>query len=144
MAISDNYVVQYLLEGTSRAQEAILWQERQADRAAFVTRVGEVQVELENAYSRAGSHLELRFRRGEDEFTIREPAGRGWLGRKYSTEDEGNLAHLLRSLLRAASLQCRHRRLHALQNADQIRERVYHHLLFGEPAVEQSYRTPGR
>ena len=134
MPISDTYVVQYLVQGTCRAQPPIVWREQ--DHSGYVARVGNVQVELENACSRSGSFLVLRFRYADHELEIREPSAQGWFGRHYATEDQRNLATLLRGLMRAAARQCHHRRMRAIENPEQVREEVYRHLLFEQPAAE--------
>ena len=69
----------------------------------------------------------------DEEFSISEPAGGGWLGRKFSTEDERHLIRLFRGLIHAVASQCAIRRQRAEQNQEEIRERISHRLLFGEP-----------
>jgi hypothetical protein len=132
MPVSDTYLVQYLVQETVRVQHRIVWRER-ATETGYAATVGSLEVELERIPSRSGSRLALRFRGVQDEFQIYEPASHGWLGRQYSTPDEYVLADLLRELMRAAEIQCRERRLNALQNPEPIRERVFHQLVSGLP-----------
>jgi len=112
----------------------MIWREQ--DPAGYVTRLGDVQIELQNVWFRSGSLLSLRFCCADDEFDIREPLAQGWFGRKYSTEDQRNLALLMRGLARAAARQCSHRRMRALEHPEQVRERVYRQLLFEQPGYE--------
>jgi hypothetical protein len=138
LPISDSYVVQYLVQGTCRARPPIIWREQ--DHSGYVARVGNLEIALENAYVRSGSFLVLRFRYADHEFEIREPAAQGWFGRHYVTEDQRNLATLLRGLMQAAAWQCHHRHMRALENPEQVREEVYRHLLFEQPADESGGR----
>jgi len=131
--ISDAYIVQYLLDGTSEVPAQIHWCEKDSEHFGYVARVEEVDLFLELMYSRAGSRLILRFCHAGEEFGISEPAGGGWLGRKFSSEDDRNLVRLFRGLLKAVVSQCNIRRQRAEQNQEEIRERISHRLLFGEP-----------
>jgi len=131
--ISDAYIVQYLLDGTSEVPAAIHWREKDTDKIGYTAQMQDVDVSLEPVYSRAGSRLLLRFRQGSDEFSIGEPAAGGWLGRKFSTEDECRLAKLFQELSTAVVSQCARRRQRAEQNQEQIRERIGRRLLFGQP-----------
>lgn len=133
MPISDLYIIQYLLAGTSEVPAEIHWREKDAEHAGFVAQLEGVEVILEPAYTRAGSRLILRFRHDDEEFSVAEPAGGGWLGRKFSTEDERHLVRLFRGLITAVTSQCASRRQRAEQNQEEIRERISHRLLFGEP-----------
>src|SRR5207244_1962174 len=96
--ISDAYIIQYLVDGTREVPETICWRERSAEQAGYAALVEGVEVILEPVYSRAGSHLMLKFRDHDDEFSICEPPGGGWLGRKFSTEDERHIVKLFREL----------------------------------------------
>ncbi len=133
MPISDAYIVQYLLDGTSEVPAQIHWCEKDADQAGYVAHLEGVDVILEPVYSRTGSRLVLRFIHDGEDFSISEPAGRGWLGRKFSTEDERHLIRLFRGLIQAVVSQCTIRRQRAEENQEEIRERISHRLLFGEP-----------
>jgi hypothetical protein len=135
--ISDTYIVQYLLDGTSEVPAQIHWCEKESEQAGYVTQVEGVDVILEPVYARAGSRLVLRFRHDDEEFAISEPAGGGWLGRKFSTEDERHLVRLFRGLIQAVVSQCSIRRQRAEQNQEEIRERISHRLLFGRPETLQ-------
>ena len=136
MPISDTYIVQYLLDGTAEVPSEIHWHEKDPEQAGYVAQLEGVDVILEPVYSRAGSRLVLRFRQGDEEFTVPEPSGRGWLGRRFSTEDEQHLVRLFRGLLAAVVSQCASRRQRAEQNQMEIRERISHRLLFGAPREE--------
>jgi hypothetical protein len=93
--ISNPYIVQYLLDGTSEIPAQIHWCEKDGEQIGYVTVMEDVDVILEPLYSRAGSRLVLRFRHDGEEFSIGEPTGGGWLGRKFSTEDERVLVRLV-------------------------------------------------
>jgi hypothetical protein len=139
--ISDTYVVQHLLEATSSLEPGIVWQEDPTQSAGFVARVGDIHLLLEQVHNRAGSRLVLQLRYTLDEFCIVEPLARGGFGQKYSTEEERDLAELLKTLMRAASLQCSHRRQHALAHAEEVRERICRHLLFEPPDRDPMRRS---
>ena len=137
MPVSDTYIVQYLVDGTSEVPAEIRWRENDADQIGYLALVEDVDVILEPVYSRAGSRLVLRFRHDGDEFSISEPAGRGWLGRKFSTEDQRGLVRLFRELSAAVASQCAMRRERAERNQKEIRERIGRRLLFGPLETEQ-------
>jgi hypothetical protein len=131
--ISDSYIIQYLLDGTLAAPVEIHWREKDPEHVGYVAQLEGVDVILEPIYSRAGSRLVLRFCHDGEEFAISEPAGGGWLGRKFSTEDERQMVRLFRGLISAVVSQCTNRRQRAEQNQEEIRERISHRVLFGEP-----------
>ena len=132
MPISDAYIIQYLLDGTSETPVEIHWCEKEAEQAGYVAQLEGVDVILEPVYSRGGSRLSLRFRHDGEEFSINEPTGGGWLGRKFSSEDERHLVRLFRGLMEAVVSQCNIRRQRAEQNQEEVRERISHRMLFGE------------
>jgi hypothetical protein len=133
VAISDAYIVQYLLDGTSEVPAQIHWYEKDAQQFGYVALVEDVAVTLEPVYSRTGSRLVVRFRHDGEEFRVSEPAAGGWLGRKFSTEDERGLVRLFRALNAAVVSQCAIRRQRSEENQDETRERIGRRLLFGEP-----------
>ena len=133
MPISDAYIIQYLLDGTSEIPAEIHWCEKDSEQIGYVAQLAGVDVILEPVYSRAGSRLVVKFRHDGEEFDISEPTGGGWLGRKFSSEDERHLVRLFRGLIKAVVSQCSIRRQRAEQNQEGIRERISHRLLFGEP-----------
>jgi hypothetical protein len=141
--ISDDYIVQYLVNGTREVPETICWREKSAE-VGYAALVEGVEVILEPEYSRAGAHLILRFRHNDDEFRICEPAAGGWLGRKFATEDERHLVKLFRELIAAVTAQCSHRRLCAERHRDLIREQISRRMLFGQretrPELSDAYR----
>lgn len=141
MPISDAYIVQYLVAGTSEVPPAIHWREKDAEQVGYVALVEGVDVILEPFYSRSGSRLGLRFREGDDEFSISEPSSGGWLGRKFSSEDERTLSKLFRQLISAVASQCTLRRQRAEQNQEEIRERIGRRLLFGKPQESRTEKA---
>jgi len=142
--ISDDYIIQYLVDGTREARETICWREKSAEQMGYTALVEGVEVILEPEYSRAGSHLVLKFRHNDDEFRICEPAAGGWLGRKFSTEDEQHLVKLFGELIASVTAQCAQRRLRAERHREQIRERISRRMLFGQrevrPDLSDAYR----
>ena len=132
MPISDAYIIQYLLDGTSESPVEIYWCEKDTEQAGYVAQLEGVDLILEPVYSRGGSRLTLRFCHDGEEFSISEPASGGWLGRKFSSEDERHLVRLFRNLIQAVVSQCNIRRQRAEQNQEEIRERISHRMLFGE------------
>ena len=134
MPISDAYIVQFLLDGTSDVSSEIHWHEKDTDQIGYVAQVGDVDVILEPVYSRAGSQLVLRFRHDGEEFRIHAPNFSGWLGRKFSAEDERVLTGLFRELVADVASQCASRRQRAEQNQGKIRDRIGRRLLFGPVA----------
>ena len=133
MPISDTYIVQYLLDGTSEVPAQIHWREKDPEQAGYVAQMEGVDVILEPVYSRTGSHLVLRLCHDGEEFAISEPAGGGWLGRKFSSDDDRHLGRLFRGLIQAVGSQCAIRRQRGDENQEEIRERISHRVLFGEP-----------
>jgi hypothetical protein len=141
--ISDTYIIQYLVDGTREAPTAICWDEKPGEQTGYQALVEGVEVILEPLYSRGGSRWILRFRDSAGEFQLCEPASGGWLGRKFSTEDELSLVDLFRELMSAVSSQCAERQLQRERNREQVRERITRQLLFGqpdEPALPDAYR----
>jgi len=138
--ISDSYIVQYLLDGTSEIPTQVHWCENDAEQIGHKALVEDVDVFLEPIYSRAGSRLILRFRHEGEEFRIVEPAGGGWLGRKFSTDEQCELVKLFRDLSTAVAAQCAVRRQRAEQNHVEIRERIGRRLLFGQPGDARTER----
>ena len=139
MPISDAYIIQYLVDGTREAPETICWREKSTEQMGYAALVEGVEVILEPEYSRAGSHLILRLRLGDNEFRICEPTGGGWLGRRFSTEDERHMVKLFRELITGIVSQCNQRRLRAERNREQIREQISRRLLFGQE-LSDAYR----
>ena len=143
MAISESYVVEYLLQGTASAPPDIVWQEQDNEASGYRAQIGDVKVELSYASFRGGSRLLLRFHHAQDDVDVHEPEGRGWMGKKHSNEEDRSLARKLRSLMQAAALQCQRRRVWAQENATSVRERVFRHLLFNESSPEQELEATG-
>ena len=113
MPISGAYIIQYLLDGTSEIPSEIHWCEKDAEQVGYVAQLAGVDVILEPVYSRAGSRLVVKFRHDGEEFDVSEPTGGGWLGRKFSSEDERHLVRLFRGLIKAVVSQCSIRRQRA-------------------------------
>jgi hypothetical protein len=138
VAISDNYAVQYLLEGTQSEDPRIVWQEQES--SGYIALVEGVEILLERVHSRTESHLALRFTDRTDQIYVHEPHGMGWFGRQYASEDERTLAEMLQRLMDAVLQQCKGRRERAICHPGQVKERLYRRLLF-EPANLQERQT---
>ena len=127
--ISDAYTLQFLLEGTLASPPRIVWQDASREAPGLVTQMGGVAVEMREIYERSGARIRVRFRSGDDLFSLHEPQNQGWLRKRYGSEDEERLAMLLSSLWRAAAEQTARGR--AVSNGpEEVRARLYRQLLF--------------
>ena len=127
--ISDAYTLQYLLEGTLARPPRIVWQDASNEAPGLVAQMGGVAVEMREIFERSGPRIRVRFRSGDDLFSLHEPQNQGWLRKRYATEDDERLATLLTSLWRAAAEQTSRER--SVQNGpEEVRARLYRQLLF--------------
>ncbi len=121
--ITDAYTVQFLLEGTVASPPRVVW--RESAGAGLAAHAGEVDMDLTQNHDRTGTRIRLSLRQGADTFSLHEPLNRGWLNRRYATEDEELLAVLMTKLWRAASAQ-----LGVPAEPEAARDRLYRQLLF--------------
>ena len=128
MPVSNQYLVQYLLQETLRPQHGIVWREGTAE-SGYAASAGSLEVTLNAIPARGGSRVALQFRGAEDEFQVFEPLSEGWLSRHYSDPDEAELARALRELMVAVDAQCSERRRHAMRDPAAVRDRVFRQLL---------------
>lgn len=126
MAMTEELVIDYLLQLTTDVEPSLEWREIQT--GGFTTTLNGVEVELQTNPSRSGSCLYL-FLRWENSTTfIQEHRQRALFGTHGQTDD---LKSNMRSLHRAAANQCERRRTLEERHRDQIRESVFRQLLFG-------------
>jgi hypothetical protein len=131
MAVTDEYVVQFLLNATQASGEGIAWQPGEA--GSYAAEVNGVRIALFSTHSTGGSGLCISLMRGADSAQIEEPYPASMFGRKYGSEDERRLAEAMQELGRAISRQCHARQARAWQLREKIRETLYRQVLFGEP-----------
>jgi hypothetical protein len=125
--ITDAYTVQFLLEGTLANPPRVVWREA-VGTSGFEARSGGVAVGLSETHERSGTRISMRLRRGDDVFSLHEPANQGWLRKGYTSPDDEELAGLLGRLWRAASEQ--NAAEQGCANMDEARTRLYRQLLF--------------
>ncbi len=128
--ISDTYVVGYLLQGTMPGRGHIVWHENEA--GGYATKVGGVYLELNRTQSSTGSRLYVALSDAPDRVYIEEPQSIGSFSLKYENEDEMRLAELIRKLHSTVQKQCISRRMQAWERKDEIKEKIYRRLVFGE------------
>jgi hypothetical protein len=127
MPISDNYVVQYLVQNTGSGEESLLW--REAESEGYVTFINDIKVEFECAPSRTGSRFYLTFSAAVGSVQIVEPHNVGFLRPRYANDDQEHLARLMKDLSQAIRRQCHMRRKAEADSAGTIRESVFRRLL---------------
>jgi hypothetical protein len=131
MAVTDQYVVQFLLQATQASEDAIPWQ--MTESGGYWAEVNSVRLALSHSYTKGWSGLCLSFVRGADAAYIEEPRPSSIFGRSYRSEEERRLAETLHELGSAICIQCHARQVNAWQSREQTRETLYHLVLFGEP-----------
>jgi hypothetical protein len=131
MAVTDEYVVQFLLNATQASGEGIAWQPGEA--GGYGAEVNGVRITLFQAHSMGWSGLCISLMRGADVAQIEEPRPASMFGRKYGSEDERQLAATMQELGGAISRQCHAREARAWQLREKIRETLYRQVLFGQP-----------
>ena len=142
MAISDTYIVQFLLEGTSKLPRQFAWAER--DAGGYAARVGSVYLEMERVRTTTGERLHLVLRDASDQVVIEEPANCGFFRARYRDDDEERLVALMRNLAAEIVRQVVTRRRRSYEDRELTRERIYRSLLFDEGHGESYGGAPGR
>jgi hypothetical protein len=130
--VSDTYTVRYLLQATEAMPAQVVWREHTGGLASHHDGVDLLLTEL---HTRLGVRVGLRFRYRDDELWLYSPLPVGWLGREYASEAERDLAELLNTLLHSASIQCARKMNYDYEHPEEVRERIYQQLLFGQPAA---------
>ena len=131
MAITDLYLVQFLLDATCGSRAPLLWS--LDDAGAYLALIHGVQVMLAHSHTMGWSGIFLSVTRGEEVVYVEEPRFQGLFGRKYRDEDDRRLAECLRALAEAVAQQCSARRLKAWNQRDANRQSLYQRVLFGDP-----------
>lgn len=132
MAVSDLYVVQYLLDATRPGLSPLCW--RQDGAGAWRATLNEVQISLFHTHTMGWSGLCLGLHGAEDAATyIQEPRPVSFFGRQYRCDDDLLLADSLHALSAAVSAQCAERQARALDSRDSIREVLFRRVVFGGP-----------
>jgi hypothetical protein len=130
MAVSDLYVVQYLLDSTRPANNPLTWQ--QDDSGAWHAEVNGVSLTLFHTHTMGWSGLCLSFKGVEDAVAyIEEPRPSSFFGRHYRHSDDLRLAESIQALADAVSSQCVQRKTRAWDLRDSLREALYRRVLFG-------------
>lgn len=138
MAVSDSYVVQYLLQTTLSSDAASVWEEKES---GYRTTVRAVSVDLDIVPSRVGDRIFLTLSSGNQRAYIAEPLDFGVLNPKYESEDQRYLASLLRELVRAVAQDCASRQPAAGEPGEEQRQEIFRQLLFGEPDATEARRS---
>ncbi len=137
--VSDTYTIRFLLQATEATPARVTW--REGVSGGFVTRVDGVDILVEEIHTRPAVRLGLRLRYRDDELWLYSPLPVGWLGREYTSDNDRELADLMSDLLRAASTQCARRMNYDFEHPEEVRERIYQQLLFGQPTAALEERS---
>ncbi len=127
MPISDHYIVQYLLQGTRHATQPIVW--READGEGYTSATRGVELHLNHVANRGGARIRLSLATPAGEVHISEPPNIGLFGARYRTEDDRQLASLLKELAAEVSNQCADRDNRSRATTGAIRQFVYQRLI---------------
>jgi hypothetical protein len=130
--ITDAYTIQFLLESTLALPPSIDWREVANESLSFAATVGVVAITITEIHTRAGVRTELNLRSDGEEFSLYAPIPVGWFGKRFASPGDKDLADRLKELLSAAAQQCADRREQARAHPDDLRERMYRKLLFGQ------------
>jgi hypothetical protein len=133
MAISDTYVVQYLLQATRAGKETILWEEKESD--GYAANLRGIRVELDRASSSTHSQLYLTLSHVSEKVHIAEPLSTGLFRERFQTGDDRHLALLMKELVVAIARQCAARKIARLEGSEFVREGIYRRLV-GTSGVE--------
>jgi len=131
MAITDLYLVQYLLDATSGMQDPLVWS--LDDAGAYLALVHGVRLMLAHSHTMGWSGLFLSLTQGEEVVYVEEPRFHGLFARKYRDEDDRRLAECMQALATAVAQQCSARRLKLWTQRDSNRQSLYQRVLFGGP-----------
>jgi hypothetical protein len=129
VAVTDLYIVDYLLDATRGAKNPLSW--RAVDEGGYSSEINGVSLKLCQDLSLGWSGLRLTFTHGEDVICIDEPKYSTLISRKYASEDDRCLADALRELGRAVTNQCHARRTRAWTLRESIRESLFNLVIFG-------------
>jgi len=134
MPISDNYVVQYLVQNTDAGDGSLVWRETEFE--GYVASLNDIKIEFGCAPGRTGARSFLTLSTVLSSIQIVEPYNVGIFRPKFANEDEERLAGLMKSLGQAIRRQCSARRQRETEFAGPIREDIYRRLLGTSPVKE--------
>ncbi len=126
MALTEELVIDYLLQLTTDAGRSLQWQEIQT--GGFRTELNGVEIDLQPIPSRSGNCLYLFLRSDTLSTFIQEHRQPALFGARAEGDD---LTSNMRALHRAVAYQCETRREVEERHRDEIRESVFRQLLFG-------------
>lgn len=129
MAVSDLYVVQYLIQAMEETPPGIEW--REGPSSELRAEHHGVHLCLFSAHSTSGARRCLRISHAGKKTYIEEPHNSAVFGRRYRDEEESRLAAALRQLAELAGAQSSRRNEDEWNLRVSIRESLYDRLLFG-------------
>lgn len=132
MALTDIFVTQYLLQGSEAAVDTIGW--RELESGGYEASVNGVTVQIDQCHDRAGAYVCLTVHSEVEKVFITEPRSNSIIGRKYKSDDDRTLAELVRKLHKVVEAQCAERRRRSEQRMDEIKQEIFHRLVFGQEA----------
>ena len=132
MALTDIFVTQYLLQGSEATVDTICW--RELESGGFETGIHGVTVQIAECHDRAGSYVCLSILAGPEKVYIAEPRSTSIIGRKYKSDDDRMLADLVRRLHKVVDAQCAERRRRSASRVEEIKQDIFHRLVFGQEA----------
>lgn len=131
MAITDAYVVGYLLQETAGAGR-LRWMD--TGSGEYTANLNGVTVRIGECELRTGRRLLLQLEYEDTTTNIWEPEGQGFFAKRFGSQEEERLAGGMRALL--ASIEQRRARREAERDATTERQEIYRRLLFAGPAGE--------
>ena len=131
MPVTDELVIEYLLQQTTAPQSPLVWHE--IESGGFRAEINEIELELSEIPLRSGTRLCLTMLSSVDKIYLQEPQPVSLIGRKYRKEEDRNCADLIRELARRVAEQCEIRQLRAWERKEEIRQEIFSRLLFGTP-----------
>lgn len=138
MPLTDELVVEFLVEATERPLDPVRW--REDKDGTLLAQVRGIEVELQNVPSRAGSQLFLRFTDRDHEVYLAEPPRTSLFGNGYKDEGQKRLAYLMKELVRQVESQIARRRMVAGNDKDKARQDIYRRLILGDdPDVDKDW-----
>jgi hypothetical protein len=146
MAVSDQYVLQYLLQITVQHGSPLMWTETDS---GYRAQHRDIEIQLDIVPSRTGDRVYLALELDRRRVWIAEPYDTGWLAKSYESEDAQRLAELFRELVRTVSRQCAAREDELRRNDRSARDVILNRLLFDadtgfQEAISRSGLTPHR
>jgi len=133
MAVTDLYVVQYLIDGTRFQANPLVW--KSDPSGGYQCDLNGVRVTLDHNQSMGWTGLYLRFRCDDHDAFIEEPQRTALFARKYRNEDQRRLAEAMQTLQKAITAQIHARKEQAWSLRDSIRQSLYRRVLFGQEQV---------